>query len=118
MHPGVSGTGAVTLVVLFSGYVCVRVGRCMGLFGVVLFVIGLWVWNWAILNLEDESDILRGSSNSHEDRLEAKQVWTGAHESDWLVDSIYQRILDPRIPSDFTFVRHPAPEQERDGTQG
>ena len=63
MHPGVSGTGAVTLVVLICGYVCVRVGRCMGLFGVVLFVIGLWAWNWAILNLEDKSDIRRGTSN-------------------------------------------------------
>ena len=64
MHPGISGTSAVTLVVLLIGYVSVRVGRCMGLFGVVLFVIGLWVWNWAILNLEDKSDIRRGSSNS------------------------------------------------------
>ena len=129
MQPVVNGTNAsfilqdegdlkIIFVLVCGVGAGVRLGRCMGLFGLFLLVIGLWAWNWAILNIEDRSDVRRGTSSSHEDRLESKQVWAGTRENDWLVDSIYQRILDPRIPSDFTFTRHPAPERSQDGEQG
>ena len=106
-----------SLLVVLVVFCSLRIGKCMGLFGVVLFVIGFWAWNWAILSAEDKTDIRRGTPNSYEDRLEAKQVWAGTLEPDWLVNSLYKRILDPRVPSDFTFERHPVPELKRGESQ-
>ena len=58
----------------------------------------MWAWDWAILNVEDKTDIRRGSKHSFEDRADAKHVWAGTLGPDLLVSSLYTRILDPRLP--------------------
>ena len=57
MPPSTSAASAASIAAVLAVFVGVRIGRCMGLLGVVLFVIGFWAWNWAILSIEDKSDI-------------------------------------------------------------
>ena len=111
MPPSTSAASAASIAAVLAVFVRLRIGRCMGLLGVFLFVIGVWAWNWAILSIEDKSDIRRGPPQSYEDRLEVKQVWavSGRGYEEWLATSLYRRILDPRVPTDFALERHPVP---------
>ena len=92
--------------------------KCMGLFGIAILLVGLWAWDWTILNLEDKTEVRRGTEWSYEDRALDRQVWTGPPEPDLLVQSFYDRVLNPRRPRGFRFGIHPASGLQPGESQG
>ena len=72
----------------------------MGLFQVAVVALFVWRWQWCVLNIEDHNDdVLIGS----EPRGGANQVWTGPQTAEALVKGWYDRVLDPRRPTNLAF---------------
>ena len=97
-----------------SGALCVlsalrKNNKCMGILQVVIVGLAVWIWNWTILSLDDQSeDVLVEDERRGETAGPGSQVWNKPPSAEALVREWYDRVLDPRRPTTAPCEFHPA----------